>query len=279
MKTGTLYVVATPVGNLDDLSPRALQTFRAVDLVAAEDTRHSKKLLTHFNISVPLKAYHDFNERGSGKILVNRLLEGKDIALISDAGTPLINDPGYRLVRSAHEHGIRVVPIPGPSAFVSALSVAGLPTDKFVFEGYPPEKHQARINYLQELKDETRTLVFYEAPHRIMGFLKDLVTVFGAERQGTVARELTKKFESVKTAPVDELLAWLGEDRDRQKGEFVVLLEGNSGAVSKSEVDAERLLELLLEELPLKKAATIVSRVTGLGKNELYQIGLNLQGK
>jgi 16S rRNA (cytidine1402-2'-O)-methyltransferase len=276
-QSGILYVVATPIGNLEDMSPRAQRILTEVDLVAAEDTRHSRKLLEHFHISSVLVAYHDFNERMAEKALVEKLLAGKNIALISDAGTPLINDPGYRLVRSAYEHGIKVVPIPGPSAIICALSAAGLPTDKFIFEGYPPDKQQARIRYLHKLRFETRTLVFYEAPHRIIAFIDDLVLVFGNTRQGTIARELTKKFESIKTATMAELSVWIRENPDHQKGEFVVMLEGADPRASGAEVDAERLLELLMEELPLKKASAIAAQFTGRGKNELYQLGLSLQ--
>jgi 16S rRNA (cytidine1402-2'-O)-methyltransferase len=276
-QSGILYVVATPIGNLEDLSPRAQRILTEVDLVAAEDTRHSRKLLEHFHISSVLVAYHDFNERKVETALVEKLQAGKDIALISDAGTPLINDPGYRLVRSAHGHGIKVVPIPGPSAIICALSAAGLPTDKFIFEGYPPDKQQARIRYLHKLRFETRTLVFYEAPHRIIEFIDDLVLVFGNTRQGTIARELTKKFESIKTATTAELSVWLRENPDHQRGEFVVMLEGADPRAHDTEVDAERLLELLMEELPLRKASAIAAQFTGIGKNELYQLGLSLQ--
>jgi len=278
-QSGTLYVVATPIGNLEDFSPRAMRILREVDLIAAEDTRHSKKLLEHFNIAQAIIAYHDFNERKVEKGLINQLVSGKSIALISDAGTPLINDPGYRLVRSAHIHGINVVPIPGPSAIICALSAAGLPTDKFVFEGYPPDKRQARIKCLQKLRFETRTLVFYEAPHRIIGFVDDVAEVFGNTRQAAIARELTKKFEQIKTAAIGELSAWLRENQDHQKGEFVIMLEGAAARENDTEVQAERLLELLLGELPLNKAAAITAQLTGIGKNELYHLGLGLQGK
>jgi len=278
-RSGILYVVATPIGNLEDLSPRALRVLKESGLIAVEDTRHSRHLFDHFQIATALLPYHDFNERDTEKILIERLLAGTDVALICDAGTPLINDPGYRLVKSAHEHGIKVAPVPGPSAITTALSAAGVPTDKFVFEGYPAEKHAARLKYLQGLKYERRTMVFYEAPHRIVEFLKDALDVFGPDRQGSIARELTKKFESIKTSSIQNLYNWIQEDKNHQKGEFVVLVQGASREESETDIDAGRMLELLLEELPLNTAAKIASRITGISRNTLYQLGLKLQNK
>lgn len=279
IRTGTLYIVATPIGNLDDISARALAVLGKVDIVAAEDTRHSKQLLSHFGIAAGMLPYHDFNERETGPKLIEQLLNGKDIALISDAGTPLINDPGYRLVQSAHTHGINIVPIPGPSALICALSAAGLPTDKFVFEGYPPERKTARVRYLQSLQSEKRTLAFYEAPHRIAGFLEDAATVFGSARHATVARELTKKFESIITGTLDELLKAIQTDKIPQKGEFVVLIEGADVQGNDLLPESERVLGLLMQELPLNKAAALTARITGMHRNDLYQLGLKLQDR
>jgi len=278
-QTGTLYIVATPIGNLDDITARALKVLQQVDLVAAEDTRHSAQLLSHFGIQTKLLSYHDFNERESDQILINHLLSGKNIALISDAGTPLINDPGYRVVRSAHQHALRVVPVPGPSALICALSAAGLPTDKFVFEGYPPERHTARLRYLEQLRDEKRTIIFYETPHRIAGFIDDAVVVFGIERQATIAREMTKKFESICNLSLGELQNQIHSNKIPQKGEFVVLVQGAPDNVMEYSPELERILGLMLNELPLKQAAALTSKITGINKNELYDLGLKLQAK
>jgi 16S rRNA (cytidine1402-2'-O)-methyltransferase len=248
-------------------------------LVAAEDTRHSRHLLDHFHIAVPMLSCHDFNERDIEKTLLEHLRRGTDVALISDAGTPLISDPGYRLVKSAHAHGIRVVPIPGPSALITALCAAGLPTDRFVFEGFPPEKHAARLKYLQSLASETRTMVFYEAAHRIEKFLSDAMQVLGPDRAGVIARELTKKFESIKSGQLRELSDWLKQDENHRKGEFVILVHGAPEKTRQEGVEAERMLALLLEELPLKAAARVASRITGVSRNSLYQFGLKLQGR
>jgi len=276
---GTLFIVATPIGNLEDISARALAVLKQVDLVAAEDTRHSRQLLAHFGITANLSSYHDFNEREGEKNLIDLLLAGKNIALISDAGTPLINDPGYRLVKSAHASAIRVVPIPGPSALICALSAGGLPTDKFVFEGYPPERHAARTRYLEILQSEKRTLVFYETPHRIADFIADAVAVFGGDRHATLARELTKKFESITTGTLQHLSGLIQENRIPQKGEFVVLIQGATGDTGTVLPENGKILGLLLKELPLNKAAAITSQITGVNKNELYELGLKIQAK
>ena len=278
-RCGILYIVATPIGNLEDITSRALSVLKQVALVAAEDTRHSKQLLTHFGINARFLSYHDFNERESEKGLIDLLLAGKDIALISDAGTPLINDPGYRVVKAAHESAIQVVPVPGPSALICALSAAGLPTDKFVFEGYPPDRQAARIRYLQSLKAEPRTLVFYETPHRIAGFIKDALMVFGPDRPATIARELTKKFESIKTGTLQQLCSLIDQDTIPQKGEFVVLIHGSTDDRETALIESERILGLLLDELPLKQAAVLTSRITGINRNQLYELGLVLQAK
>lgn len=278
-RAGTLYIVATPIGNLDDISLRALNILRQVDLVAAEDTRHSKPLLVHFGITASLLPYHDFNERETHASLIAMLLDGKSIALISDAGTPLINDPGYRLVKSAHENSITVVPIPGPSALISALSVAGLPTDRFAFEGYSPGRRAARLRYFESLKFEKRTLVFYETPHRIEEFLQDASAVFGPDRYAAIAREMTKKFESISNGTLLSLVTAVQDSRIPQKGEFVVVVQGSGDEREDSVLASERILGLLMQELPLKKAAVLTSQITGTHKNELYQLGLKLRDR
>jgi 16S rRNA (cytidine1402-2'-O)-methyltransferase len=276
---GTLYVVATPIGNLEDISPRALRILKEVDHIAAEDTRHSKKLLSFYSINTPVQSHHKFNEHKTEKRLIKLLLSGLDIALISDAGTPLVSDPGYSLVKLCHINQIKVVPIPGPSALICALSAAGIPTDRFIFEGFPPQRHSARINFLKSLSAETRTLIFYEAPHRIVGFLRDINTVFGSERLISMARELTKKYEIIRHGECGELLDCLEKNEEQQKGEFVVIVQGNASTSEFYEIDAVTLMQELIVELPVKKAAQVASRVTGKGKNELYQLGLKIQGE
>lgn len=272
--SGTLYIVATPIGNLEDFSPRAARILKEVDLIAAEDTRHSKKLLDHFVIKTPMRSYHDFNQARAESALVAQLLKGHDVALISDAGTPLISDPGYKLVKAAHEKHIRVVPVPGPSALIAALSAAGLPTDRVVFEGFVPEKKTARRKHLASLASEQRTMIFFEAPHRIAAFLQDAVAVFGPERTATLAREVTKFHETIRRDCLQALYQWLCEDREQEKGEFVIVVEGASPSASPSAPEADRILAVLLEELPLKQAARLAARITGEKKNALYRKGL-----
>jgi 16S rRNA (cytidine1402-2'-O)-methyltransferase len=276
---GTLYVVATPIGNLDDITARALQVLREVSLIAAEDTRHSARLMQHFGIATPLSACHEHNEREQGSHFIARLLSGSDVALISDAGTPLISDPGYHLVRNARAAGVRVVPVPGPSALITALSAAGLPSDRFIFEGFLPAKTAARRARLEQVKQEPRTLIFYEAPHRILECLEDMQLVFGDERPALLARELTKTFETLKGLPLAELAAWVAADSNQQRGECVVLVAGwqapeGDDALS---VEALRVLDLLLQDLPLKRAAALAAEITGVRKNLLYQAALDRQ--
>lgn len=275
--SGNLYIVATPIGNLDDISVRAKQVLARVDLILAEDTRHSRKLLNALGLNTPMRSCHDFNEREVASDMVRLLQEGKELALISDAGTPLISDPGYHLVNMAHEKGITVVPVPGPSALICALSAAGLPTDRFTFEGFAPERPVARLNCFRELETECRTIVFYESPHRIMDFLRDAVTVFGASRPATLARELTKKFESLRQGTLEQLLALLQEDEQQRKGEFVVVIRGNTEDTGVNDVEVRRVLKLLLTTLPVKKAAALAAEITGKRKNELYQLALQLK--
>lgn len=278
-KKGVLYVVATPIGNLDDWSPRAVATLKAVSVVAAEDTRHSGRLLQHFNIPTRLVAVHDHNESGRVQGLLDQLGRGDDIALISDAGTPLISDPGYRLVAAAQSAGLRVVPVPGACAAIAALSAAGLPSDRFIFEGFLPAKTAGRRERLQQLAGETRTLMFYEAPHRIVECLQDMVAVLGAERRIVLARELTKTFETVRQYSLTEMLAWVSADPDQQRGEIVLVLEGLPEAVGEQDwQEADRVLGILLEELPVKQAAALAAGITGLKKNALYERALGLKG-
>ncbi len=276
---GTLYVVATPIGNLDDISARALKVLRSVALIAAEDTRHSIRLLQHFGIAVPLAACHEHNERDEGGRFLARLQAGDDVALISDAGTPLISDPGYHLVRQVRAAGIAVVPVPGPCALIAALSAAGLPSDRFIFEGFLPAKAAGRRARLELLKEEPRTLIFYEAPHRILECLEDLEVVFGGERMAVLARELTKTFETLKGLPLEALRAWVAADSNQQRGECVVLVAGWQAPEGDEALSAEslRVLDLLLKEMPLKRAAALAAEITGVRKNLLYQAALERQ--
>ena len=271
MKAGTLYVVATPIGNLGDMTPRALEVLRAVGHIAAEDTRHSAGLLRHFSITTPLFPLHEHNEREASAEVVRRLQQGEDIALISDAGTPLISDPGFPLTRLAHEQGIRVVPVPGASALVAALSAAGLPTDRFVFEGFLPAKRGTRRNALEALVQERRTLAFYEAPHRLLECLEDLSEIFGEQRMAVLARELTKTFETLRRAPLGQLLAFVRDDTDQQRGEVVLLVQGAPAEeVEGLDDEGRRVAGLLAEELPVKQAATLAAKITGAKKNQIY---------
>ncbi|WP_308366555.1 MULTISPECIES: 16S rRNA (cytidine(1402)-2'-O)-methyltransferase [unclassified Microbulbifer] len=270
-----LYIVATPIGNLADMVPRAVEVLQCADLVAAEDTRHSRRLFSHFNIDTPLVAYHDHSDdRRTGQIL-QRLEQGQTVALISDAGTPLISDPGYRLVREAHARGIRVVPVPGPCAFVAALSAAGLPSDRFSFEGFPPAKAQARSKLFEQLAGEERTLVFYEAPHRVADTLEAMAGAFGSEREAVIARELSKTFETIRLAPLAELAAWVRADSDQQRGEIVLLVRGAERRQGEAlDSEAERIMKLLLAELPPKRAAALGAEITGVNKKVLYNWSL-----
>ena len=276
---GTLYVVATPIGNLDDISARALKILRDVALIAAEDTRHSIRLMQHFGIPTPLAACHEHNERDEGSRFLSRLQAGDDVALISDAGTPLISDPGYHLVRQVRAAGIKVVPVPGPCALIAALSAAGLPSDRFIFEGFLPAKAVGRRARLEAVKEEPRTLIFYEAPHRILECLEDMELVFGGERVALLARELTKTFETLNGLPLAELRAWVAGDSNQQRGECVVLVAGWQAPEGEEAVSADtlRVLDLLLKEMPLKRAAAVAAEITGVRKNLLYQVALERQ--
>ncbi|MDO6441259.1 MULTISPECIES: 16S rRNA (cytidine(1402)-2'-O)-methyltransferase [unclassified Marinobacter] len=277
---GTLYIVATPIGNLEDLSPRAVRVLSEVAVIAAEDTRHSGRLIQHLGISKPLIALHDHNERGRVKSILDQLLAGADVALISDAGTPLISDPGYVLVREARAEGVRVSPIPGACALVAALSAAGLPTDRFLFVGFLPAKRTGRCTELGELQKETATLVFYESPHRILDTVSDIADVMGAHREIVLGREITKTFETFYSGEASQVLSALQDDPHGSRGEFVVMVRGadkSESGLMAGALDVDRLLNLLMAELPVKKVAKIASGLTGLGKNELYQRALELK--
>jgi len=271
---GTLFVVATPIGNRGDISQRAREVLAGVAVVAAEDTRHTGQLLSHYGIQARLVAVHEHNETRQVPGLIQRLQGGEDVALVSDAGTPLVSDPGYRLVTACIDAGVRVSPVPGPSAVMAALSVAGLPTDRFCFEGFLPARPGPRRKALAALASEPRTLVLLEASHRILASLGDMAEVFGGERQAVVARELTKTWETVLRGPLAALVRQVEADPDQRRGEFVVMLAGAPPAVSD---DAALLAVLgpLLDELPVKRAARVAARITGAPRNRLYQLALD----
>jgi 16S rRNA (cytidine1402-2'-O)-methyltransferase len=273
---GTLYIVATPIGNLEDISSRAVNVLASVDIIAAEDTRHSKKLLQSIQVQTQLVSYHDFSSPDATAKIVSKLEKGDSIALISDAGTPLISDPGYKLVKSAREKNISVVPIPGASAVTAALSVAGIPTDRFIFEGFLPSKTVARTKYLQELVLETRTLVFYESPHRIVECLADIAKAFGTEREIFVAREISKKFESHFLGSLAQVLEWIEADPVQQKGEFVLVLAGCGADELRNKIERQALdiVELLRGKIPMKQAVTVACEITGARKNTIYGLTL-----
>lgn len=275
-EAGKLYIVATPIGNLADISQRALDTLNQVDLIAAEDTRHSGKLLSHFGVKTRMFALHDHNEKQKAQYLVDEVKSGKSIALISDAGTPLISDPGYNLVNVARENGVDVHPIPGASAVITALSAAGLPTDKFLFAGFLPVKQQARIGELEKYKNADFTTVFYESPRRIIDTLKYIAEYLGEDREVVLAKELTKHFESFTKGGPQLVIDWLEEDKDRQQGEMVLILSPNKQEQGISP-EAETLMKALMEELPTKKAAAITAQIHNLKKNDLYKLALTWQ--
>lgn len=273
---GILYIVATPIGNLGDMTFRAVEVLKSVDAIAAEDTRHSIALLQHYGIKTSLVSLHEHNERERAANILERLNKGESIALISDAGTPLISDPGYLLVKEARSKGISIVPIPGPCAAIAALSAAGLTTDKFVFEGFLASKSKQRKDHLRTLLDETRTMIFYESPHRIMDLLHDMQEVFGGERVAVIARELTKRFETLHSGMLNALVEWVKNDENQQRGEIVVLLEGLKTKENPDE--AKKILSILLESLSVKQAVDITAKITGQRKNEIYELALQLKG-
>lgn len=277
----TLYVVSTPIGNLGDMSKRAVEVLMHVDLIAVEDTRHSGKLMANFGIETRLIPYHDHSDERVQRKLMSKLENGQSIALISDAGTPLIADPGYRLVKLVRKQGFSVVPIPGASALTAALSASGLPTDRFVFEGFLPSKAEARKKYLESLINESRTLVFYEAPHRVLESLRVMVAVFGDNREAVLARELTKRYETITDGTLGSLLATVTQDENQQRGEIVLVVAGVSQLEmdQSADFDAKRVLGILLTELSVKQSAVLTAKLTGAKKNYAYELALQLDNK
>lgn len=271
-----LFVVATPIGHLDDITFRAIEILKSVSLIAAEDTRQSAPLLKHFNISTPLTACHDHNEDSKVKSIIEKLQLGENVALISDAGTPLISDPGFRLVRAAQQAGIRVTPVPGACAAIAALSSVGLPSDRFLFVGFLASKASQRQKQLEDLKNHTETLIFYEAPHRIEDCLTDIVEIFGANRPIGFAREITKTFETIVQKPAQELLEFVKNDHHQQKGEIVLVVGGNLVEQDHSQQKTDDLLKRLLQDLSVKSAAQLAADLTGIKKKILYQRALEL---
>ncbi len=276
LAAATLYLVATPIGNLADITRRAVYVLSRVDFIAAEDTRHSQRLLAHLGINTKLQAYHEHNEERVTGRLLDELQAGKSIALISDAGTPLISDPGYRLVSQAHDRGISISPVPGVCAAITALSAAGLATDAFTFEGFPPAKQGARLQFLEQLAAQRRTMIFYISCHRIVETLKDMRAVFGENRRVTYARELTKTFETIKRLPLADLINWVESDDNQRKGEIVLVVEGRL-EVAAENVLVDQYLKILLAELPVKQSVQLVVKMTGEHKNDVYKRALELK--
>lgn len=273
---GALFIVATPIGNLSDITLRALETLKQVDLIAAEDTRHSSNLLKHYGIITPTVSLHNFNEAKRSQFILKKLQEGKNIALITDAGTPLISDPGFHLVKTVQENNLRVIPIPGACAAIAALSVSGLPTNKFIFEGFLSVKTKQQLQRLQELVTEKRTIIFYESPHRLLSTINNMLSVFGQNRYIVIVKELTKTFETIYGNTIFEVQNWLCEKPERQRGEFVILVKGADEATSDMELSPEvlRILELLSKNMSHKLAVTLTAQITGASKNQLYKINL-----
>jgi len=278
-QTGTLTIIATPIGNLNDMTPRAVDSLHSASLIACEDTRHSKKLLNHFSIDKPCVSYHEHGDRKGTDDLIKQLEDGKDIALICDAGTPLISDPGYRIVAEARNRGIRVIPVPGACAAISALSVSGLPTDSFYFGGFLPAKTSQRKTALAELKDNSETLIFYEAPHRIIATLEDMISEFGADRQAFIAREISKTFETYLHGTIHDLHKQVKEDSNQQRGEIVIIVGGVGKRTKVVSIDAEKVLSLLIKELPASKAASLTAKICSVDKKLVYQKALVLLDK
>ena len=275
--TGTLFIVATPIGNLDDITFRAFEVLKNVDFVLAEDTRHSKKLLSHLDISKPIRAFHEHNEREKTKAIISEIYSGKSIALISDAGTPLISDPGYFLVAQAKKEGLKVVPIPGPTALITALSASGLASDSFTFLGFLPSKQTARIKLLIGLAGRTETIIFYESPKRVLATLTDMQTIFGDSREVCLAKELTKAFETIHTGSIPNLIEYLTIDQNHQKGEFVILISAtNKIDLAEAEIQLDSLLPILCAEMGTSKAAKIAAKITGIDKKKCYKRAMDL---
>ena len=275
--TGTLFIVATPIGNLDDITFRAFEVLKSVDFVLAEDTRHSKKLLSHLDISKPIRAFHEHNEREKTKAIISEIYSGKSIALISDAGTPLISDPGYFLVAQAKKEGLKVVPIPGPTALITALSASGLASESFTFLGFLPSKQTARVKLLIGLVGRTETIIFYESPKRVLATLTDMQTIFGDSREVCLAKELTKAFETIHTGSIPNLIEYLTIDQNHQKGEFVILISAtNKIDLAEAEIQLDSLLPILCAEMGTSKAAKIAAKITGIDKKKCYKRAMDL---
>jgi 16S rRNA (cytidine1402-2'-O)-methyltransferase len=277
MTKATLYVVATPIGNLADMVPRAIDVLQSVAVIAAEDTRHSARLLSHFGIKTPAIAYHDHSDQKQAEALLHRLQQGESIALISDAGTPLISDPGYRLVRLVRQHGIDVVPVPGACAVITALSVSGLPSDRFTFEGFLPAKSGQRKNRLERLAQEDRTMIFYEAPHRILECLNDVAEVFGNQREVVMAREITKTFETIRSGSAQDIRDFVEQDSNQQRGEIVLMVAGMVKVTQELDPEALRVMQILLKDLSVKQASQLAAEITGVKKKLLYQWAVEQQ--
>lgn len=278
-KPGKLYVVATPIGNLSDISNRALETLASVKLIAAEDTRHSRTLLQHYGINTAMMSLHEHNEASRINQIIRRLQDGDSVALISDAGTPLISDPGARLVLAVHEAGMKPVPVPGPSAISTMLSVAGQSVERFCFEGFLPSKPSARRKQLQSLSSEDRTLVFYESSHRISDSIVDMKNVFGSSRRCTVGRELTKRYEYLYRGTLAEVLLEMEQDENSTRGEFVVVIEGAEMSPDDSIEQGRSIMDVLLTELSVSQSASLAARLSGARKKVLYEYGLEKTGK
>ena len=275
--TGTLFIVATPIGNLDDITFRAVEILKNVDIILAEDTRHSKKLLLHLDISKSISAFHEHNEREKTNAIIGELKSGKSIALISDAGTPLISDPGYFLVMQAKKEGLKVIPIPGPSALITALSASGLPSDSFTFLGFLPSKQTARLKLLKRLVSRSETIIFYESPKRILATLTDMQSIFGESREVCLAKELTKVFETIHTESIPNLIKYLTTDQNNQRGEFVILISANDKIdIAESESKLDSLLPILCAEMGASKAAKIAAKITGIDKKHCYKRAIDL---
>ena len=274
---GKLFIVATPIGNLNDITFRAIEVLKNVDIVLAEDTRQSKKLFSHFEISTPIRAFHEHNEREKTKAIIGEIYSGKSIALISDAGTPLISDPGYFLVAQAKKEGLKVVPIPGPSALITALSASGLASDSFTFLGFLPSKQTARVKLLKSLVSRTETSIFYESPKRILATLTDMRRIFGDSRKVCLAKELTKVFETIHTGSIPNLIEYLTIDQNHQKGEFVILISAtNKIDLAEAEIQLDSLLPILCAEMGTSKAAKIAAKITGIDKKKCYKRAMDL---
>ena len=275
--TGRLFIVATPIGNLDDITFRAVEILKSIDIILAEDTRHSKKLLKHLNIEKPIRAFHEHNEREKTKVIISEIRSGKSIALISDAGTPLISDPGYFLVAQAKKEGLKVVPIPGPTALITALSASGLASDSFTFLGFLPSKQTARVKLLKSLVGRTETSIFYESPKRILATLTDMHSIYGDSREVCLAKELTKVFETIQTGSIPNLIDYLTIDQNHQKGEFVILISATDKIdIAEAETQLNSLLPILCAELGASKAAKLAAKITGIDKKQCYKRALDL---